>query len=261
MNSIAPYNVNLQAGLGLIDETKQLLNLWQPGMSSALLFEAALNSGQFGSMSARRLTNLVKECFAPRYLIQKGIPARLIKSALPMLTTIAGEQLFLLYTTRANQILADFIRDVYWPKYVQGYLSVSNEDARQFVLKANQIGKTQQIWSDTTIRRVSSYLTGACADFRLLESGTKSVRKILSFRIQPTTLAWLAYDLHFQGLGDNAVIHHPDWQIFGLQPEDVRQELRRLSLKGFFIIQTTADSTHISWSYENWEQLIHGLTE
>jgi hypothetical protein len=261
MTEQAPYTTQLQAGLGLIDETRQLLQLWEPGMSASLLYDSALHSGQFGSMSARRLTNIVKECFAPRYLSQKGLPARLLKAVLPLLPSFSIEQLFLLYTMRATPVLADFIREIYWPKYVQGYLSISNEDARQFVTKANQIGKTQQSWSDTTIRRVSSYLTGACADFRLLESGTKSVRKILSFRIQPTTLAWLAYDLHFQGLGDNAVIHHPDWQIFGLHPEDVRQELRRLSLKGFFIIQTTADSTHMSWNYNNWEQLIHGLTE
>jgi uncharacterized iron-regulated membrane protein len=49
--------------------------------------------------------------------------------------------------------------------------------APEFVIQANHDGRTSIAWSETTIRRVSSYLTGCCADFGLLESGAKSVRR------------------------------------------------------------------------------------
>ena len=39
------YTTQLQAGLGLIEETKQLLEVYQPGMSAPALYDAALASG------------------------------------------------------------------------------------------------------------------------------------------------------------------------------------------------------------------------
>ena len=64
-----PYTSQLGAGLGLVNETKTLLDLWSPGMSANQLHEAALESGRFPTVTARRLRNIVVECFAPRYLV------------------------------------------------------------------------------------------------------------------------------------------------------------------------------------------------
>ena len=61
-----PYTTQLQAGLGLVRETKALLEIWKPGLSSVDLYEHALSSGQFPNVTARRLRNIIAECFAPR---------------------------------------------------------------------------------------------------------------------------------------------------------------------------------------------------
>jgi hypothetical protein len=42
-----PYTTQLQAGLGLVNETKTLLDLWSPGMSANQLHQVALESGRF----------------------------------------------------------------------------------------------------------------------------------------------------------------------------------------------------------------------
>jgi hypothetical protein len=146
-------------------------------------------------------------------------------------------------------------------RYAGGQDAISTDDAKDFVVEANQNGKTIRYWSDNMIKRVSSYLTGCCADFGMLEKGRKSVRKIIPFRVQQKNIALLAYDLHFAGFGDNAVISHPDWELFGLQKEDLREEMKRLSLKGFFIIQSAGDVISIGWNYKSWEELIHAITE
>ncbi|MGV0033534.1 MAG: hypothetical protein ACNYPE_00755 [Candidatus Azotimanducaceae bacterium WSBS_2022_MAG_OTU7] len=62
------YTTQLQAGLGLVDETKLLLSLYQKDLSVNQLYEKSLNSGLFPMVSARRLRNIVLECFAPRYI-------------------------------------------------------------------------------------------------------------------------------------------------------------------------------------------------
>ena len=100
----------------------------------------------------------------------------------------------MLFTCRANPILADFIRQVYWNMYGAGYSYISNDDARDFVVRSIDDGKTHKHWSENMIRRVSAYLTGCCADYGLLEKGTRSNRKILPFRITAPVAAYLAYD-------------------------------------------------------------------
>jgi hypothetical protein len=254
------YTTQLSAGQGMIDESRMLLDLWQPDMKSSELYQTALDSGYFPNVSARRLRNIVAECFAPRFLVKKNYPAAVLKNLKNCLSSTELAQLFFLFTARANPILADFMRGVYWAKYASGQDSISNEDAKNFVVEANQNSKTIRYWSERTIQRMAGYLTGCCADFGMLEKGRKSVRKIMPFRIEPKTMALLAYDLHFSGFGDNAVISHPDWALFGLQKEDLKEEMKRLSLKGFFIIQSAGDVIRIGWSYKSWEELIHVIT-
>ena len=255
------YTTRLSAGLGVINETRLLLEIWAEGMKGPNLFKNALESGQFPSISARRLKNIINECFIRRFLVKDDYPISILKKLNAKLTSKEFSQLLYLFTARANPILADFITEVYWRKYVGGHEQIHNDESKGFVQQANNEGKTVQYWSESMIKRVSSYLTGCCADFGLLEKGRKRARKILPFRIEQKAAAFLAYDLHFSGLGDNAVITHSDWKLFGLQAEDVRDELKRLSLKGFFIIQAAGNVTRIAWNFNNWEEFINVISK
>jgi len=257
--SEALYTTQLQAGLGLTVETARLLELWEPGMSRQALLAVALDSGAFPNMSARRLRNVVTEAFAPRYLRDDGEPARILKALSGRIPPAELRQLLFLYTCRANPILADFVRDVYWARYAAGGTGVAKEDAQSFVRRAVARGRTRKIWSESTIIRVSNYLLGTCADYGLLGPLRTSARGIIPFRILPGTVSVLAHDLHFRGLGDNAILLHEDWGLFGLEKDDVLQELRRLALRGEIILQSAAAVTHIGWKYKTMEDLGDGL--
>ena len=260
---VKQYTTQLQAGLGLIEETQLLLELWQPGISTPDLYQKALESGVFPGVTARRLRNIVVECFASRYLKDiHGIqPAELLQRLNLTASAPTFRQLLFLYTCRANPILGDFVREVYWNRYMGGYETITNEDASDFVAKANEQGKTTKYWSETTQRRVAAYLTGCCADYGLLEAGRKRVRKILPFRPEAILSTVLSYDLHFAGLGDNAIVNHADWELFGLESSDVKSELKRISLRGLIIFQAAGDSIWLSWKFATWKELIDGLTE
>lgn len=257
----AVYTTQLGAGLGLVNETRALLELWSPGMTSAELHDNALKSGSFPEITARRLRNIISECFAPRYLTSNGEPALHLQKLLPKLQTSDLVQLMLIYTCRANPILSDFIREVYWSRYAGGYQEISSVDARAFVERGIDDGKTSKRWSETVIRRVSAYLTGCCADYGLLERGLRSSRRILPFRISTTTTAYLAHELHFRGIGDNAVLNHDDWKLFGLERDDVLDEMKRLSLKGLIIIQSAGDVVRVGWKQNDMEELCDVLAK
>ena len=255
------YTTQLGAGLGMVEETNALLELWSTGMTPAGLYQAALDSGRFPAVSARRLRNLVVECFGPRLLNDDGRNAEYLKILRHSLSSRELEQLLLVYTCRANAILCRFCPSVYWPAYSSGRDKLSNHDAREFVLAANQRGITSAPWSAKTIQNVAGYLTGACAEFGLLERGQKTVRRVLSFRIEPKAAIALAYDLHFSGMGDNTVIGHPDWALFGLERADVIADLRRLSLKGVFLVQTAGDVVRIGWQCKNPKELSSAISK
>lgn len=255
------YTTQLQAGLGLIEETKLLLELWEPGTTTPQLVQAALQSGHFPNIAARRLRNIIAECFAPRYLVNDGLPAGHLKRLQPHLSALELQQLMLLYTCRGNPVLADFIRQVYWERYRAGYQEISNQDARRFLESAIDHGRTAKRWSESTIRRVAGYLTGCCADYGMLDHGRKTSRRILSFHLAPKVAVFLAYDLHFAGLGDHAVLFHEDWALFGAAQADVLAEIKRMGLKGFLIAQTSSDVVTISWKYSQWELLYDAILD
>ena len=261
MNEQAFYTTQLGAGLGLISETQSLLDLWVAGMGTQDLVNSALDSGEFPNVTARRLRNIVAECFAPRYLNPEPQPALWLQKLNHRVSARAFSQLSFLYTARANLILRDFITQLYWERYASGYTEISSEDSTEFVQRGTYDGKTKKLWSESTIKRQSSYLLSACIDYQLLQPLTRAAREITPIRIDPCAIVILAYDLHLQAIADNNLINHPDWQLFGLQPEDVRDEIKRLSVHKFWIIQTAADVVSISWAYKTMEEVVDVIIE
>ena len=255
------YTTQLQAGLGLIEETRGLLNLWQPEMSVKELNQIALDSGEFPNVTARRIRNIVSECFSPRYLKPSPQPAIWLQRLNHQISARALNQLFFLYTARANQILRDFVTLLYWDRYASGYTEITNDDSLNFVERATYDGKTKKIWSETTIKRISSYLLSVCVDYGLLRTATRSSRQITAIRLEPSVVIILAYELHLEGIADNNLISHPDWQLFGLQLEDVREELKRHGVQKFWVYQSAADVISISWAYKTMEEVIDVILE
>jgi hypothetical protein len=255
------YTTKLGAGQGLIDETRVLLDLWQPNMSAKELFEVALSSGQFPRMTARRIKNLVVEGFFPRYIIEENKPAIYLKILKNSIRVQEFNQILFVYTCRLHRVLYDFVREIYWNTYSSGQDVLTIYETREFIEQANSDGKTTSPWSEKVIVRVSSYLNGTCADFGLLEHRKSGTRKIKIIRIESLVFIYFAYELHISGLGDNQVISHPDWSLFGMDRSDVLNEFKRQSLKGWWIFQSAGEATRIGWKFESMQELINVFTE
>ncbi len=254
------YTIHLSVCQGIVEESRILLDLWQPGMDASDLYQAALESGSFPSMTASRLRNMVKDGFARRYLSDNGGLPILLKSLEDTWSSREFAQLLFLYTSRTEGVLGDFVHEVYWPIYASGRETISNEEANVFVTRAVQQGKTSTPWPDSTIARMASNLTGTCGDFGLLERGSRRVRKIQPYRLEPRVGAYLAYDLHFTGHGDNKLVNHPDWGLFGMDSADVLAELKRLALRDLLILQTAGGVTRIDWRLKSTEELVDVLS-
>lgn len=260
MVAVKTYTTALAKGHGIIPETLILLNTWEPGITPVELANRAVHEGLLGKATANRVHDVVKKVFAPRYLVDSGNPAKNLKELLNSgLTPVNLQQLFLLYTARANAVLHDFIVQVYWPKYASGQQVLSTSDALAFLESAYAQGKLPKKWNENMTARIANGLCGCLADFGLLEKKKKSTRIITPIQIASLTSLYLAYELHFSGYSDDSILVQPDWQLFGLQPGlEVVRELQRVA-KDYFIVQFSGELMRISWKYQTMEEALHVL--
>ena len=147
-------------------------------MSVSALSQKALQSGLFPLVTARRLHNVVGECFAPRFLRSPGVASGLKRLA-ASLPKQEFNQLLFLHTARANLVFADFVRDVYWARLRRGAGLADARGCTRLCLECRPRRTHARIrWSDTTIKRVASYVLGCCADYGLLAHATRGPRRI-----------------------------------------------------------------------------------
>ena len=133
-----------------------------------------------------------------------------------------------------------------------------------FVLLQEQLGAPPKIvWvrrgntSNARLREVfANVLPNA---FGLLEGGTKKVRGIIPFRIDSRTVAVLAYERHFAGLSDNAVLADESWSWFGCDRQDAMSELQRWARRNLLLIQSGAELVKIDWLCKSMLEVIHGI--
>lgn len=256
------YTTQLQAGLGMIQESLDLLQIWEPGENPSQLAEKVISKGLFARATARRARNIVAEMFAPRLLSGDAQAARWLKFLLSH--GFPGEslrQLLFIYTARAQAIFADFLIEVYWRKYGAGASSLNRQDAERFVLHALDSGRMAARWSESTVKRVSGYLVGCCGDFGLLTQSRGSARAIQRFSMRTDVSLYLAHELHFFGLADAAVVQHRDWLLFGFEPGEVLARLKSIAQDGHFVVQSSGELIQISWKYKNMEDCLHALTQ
>jgi len=253
------YTTELSKGQGMIPETLAILDLWEMSMSVAELKFIAIKKGVIARATALRIKDIVGRVFAARYLCDRARPALHIKKLLDQgVPANRLNQIFLIHTARAHDVLHDFITEAYWKKYTAGATIITRQDALDFLCRAANNGIIAPRWSETMMLRVARYLTGCLTDFQMAGNDHGGQREIIPFKIQTPTVIYLSHDIHFSGFSDNALIEHPDWHLFGLEPMDVRYELERAS-NGHFITQFSGDLMRITWKHKTMEEALSGL--
>jgi Putative inner membrane protein (DUF1819) len=256
------FTTQLQAGLGMINETLALLRLWEAGDTPARLAERATSTGVFARTTARRARNIVVEMFAPRYLATGDQPAGRLKMLLDAGQALDDlSQMFFLHTSRAQAIFGEFVTTAFWPHYSSGAVRLGRQHAESFIRRALDDGRMRKRWTESTIRRVSGYLISCCADFGLLTRTSRVERAIQRFAIRPAVALYLAHDLHFAGVSDAAVLSHGDWKLFGLDPSEVVDQLKTLAHDGHVLVQAGGDIVQLTWKYRSMEDCIRALPQ
>jgi hypothetical protein len=262
MTTAPHYTTNLSKAQGMVTETLELLELWEPGMTVGELKSRVRATGALGKATQVRVDDLVGRAFAQRYLIEGGKPAQWLRHLL-MSRVSRGllRQLTLIYTARANLILHDFISEVFWFKYSSLVGEVTKQDARDFIDRAVSRGALEKRWSESMVERVTRYLLGTLVDFELIASNQFGQRQIRPVFIMPETIVFLAYELHFASTDDQEIVRHRDWGLFGLLPADVIASLEKVATHGHLFIQHSGAFVRVEWKYQTMEEMLDALTQ
>jgi len=254
------YNTNLSKAQGLVSETIELLELWQPGMTAADLKARVKETGALGRATDTRLSDVVTRGFGQRYLIDDGKPAGWLKRLLELgVNRSALRQMFLIYTARHNPIFHDFITSVFWRKAASNTGEVTKADTCDFLERAVLTGHISPRWADSMMERVPRYLLGALEDFQMISENRHGRRQTTPPSILSETALFLAYELHFHPMDDRELTKHPDWALFGLMPTDVIAVLEREATKDHIQLQNAGQILRIEWKYPDMNHVINAI--
>lgn len=250
------YNSDLLKGTGMIQETLQLLRVYQPDMSKDQMTKQAIESNILVKASNMRIKDIVEIIFYKRYVNDSPIAPVYLQTLINNVSKLdVTIQLLLIYTARSSKILNDFILQVFWPEVNRSNKELDPSTAMKFIDNLIRHGELSTNWSDTTKRRVASHIISTLVDFRFLNKD-KTVKPIF---LLDTTANYLAHELHFRGLSDNAVVESEEWKLFGYSKLDTIKHLERLSFQGYFILQNSGEIIKINWSYKNMEEFTHAI--
>jgi hypothetical protein len=252
------YNSDLLKGTGLIQETMVLIDLYRAGMSKQDLINQVLEFNPLAKEHENRTKDIINHTFYRRFL-KDGESAVLeiqtLRNNYVSLEVVS--QIIFIATCRANLILFDFVTEIFQPLAKNGTPILPDKAAFNFIEAAIRDGRIPNKWADSTKQKVSEHMNACLIDFKL----TDRSKKILPFYINDLTANYWIHKQHFDGLSDAAIIELDEWNLFGLDRQDVLNLMHRLSLAGSFVYQHSGELIKITWNYKSMNEFINGITK
>ncbi|RMD65905.1 DUF1819 family protein [Candidatus Parcubacteria bacterium] len=216
----ATYTTRLIKGGGLLPQMRTLVRLWHEDTDASAVIAYVEQHGLLGRVSHRRIKDVVRRVFIPRYV--EGNPPQAWRflqafedNAAPVSVV---RPLYYFYAARAEMVMGDFVRLALYERYISGLATVRVEDALHFITEAESEGRITEPWSESVRLRVARHLLAALRDFGILEG--RAHKRIAAPYLSVLSFAHMAFLLTQERRGA-AVFDHPDWRLFLLRPATV----------------------------------------
>ena len=249
------YNSDLLKGTGLIQETIQLIDYYEPGISKQDFTAKVLDFNTLGKAHENRIKDIVHHVFYRRYFIdgeETVLELQTLRSKYISLEQLS--HILLMITAKANPILFDFIVEVYHKEKKKGEQYLPSKSALEFIELAIKEGRIERSWAKSTKQKVSEHMIASLIDFKLIDRS----KLLLPQFIDDFVFNYWLHKLHFSGVADNNLMAHPDWQLWGIEPQEWIFIVNRLSYKGFFVFQYSGELMQITWNYKSMKEFING---
>jgi len=244
----------------MIEETRLLLEHWQPGETLDGFTQRVHVKGLLGKSTAYRTRDIVRRVFALRFLRPSDKPARILQHLLSsgMRGRVFAE-LLLVFAARKDPLIYDFTVREYWPAVRRGRSVLGTDSVLSFLTEAHYDGRLDNQWSEKVSIKVSRGVLGLLRDVGFLREVVRGRREIVNYRMTDEGAAILARELYESGVTDSSLCNHPDWGLFGMTPSEVVERLDGLGEHRGVIVQRAGSVVHFTWVAKSIEELIDVL--
>ena len=129
----------------------------------------------------------------------------------------------LLHTARQDRLLYDFVQQVIVPRWYSGMYKVIRSDVQGFLDKAQEEHSEVLGWSYTTRQRLSNSVLTVLRDCRLLKG--EANKHIVAPYVPIQVAHHLIHLLIAEGVAEENMAQHPDWQLWLWDEEQVRKAI------------------------------------
>ncbi len=260
MSTDRRYTIALCKGAALVDETRTLLQHWTPGEEIGHFADRVLCENVLARTTAYRTRDIVRRVFARRFLFPTDKPARCLKRLANKKShrSLFTEVLFL-YAARADRLLFDFTTHVFWPACRRKRSILTTDDVVAFLAEAADEGRIEHPWSVEVQVKIARGVLSTLRDVGFLREEHRGQREIVPYHLSDEGVAYLAHELHDDGLSDSAMCDHPDWKLFGLDRGRVLVRLDNLAEDKGMLVQRAGSVVRITWTQTSVEDLVDGL--
>jgi len=248
-------------GMPSLDEIQALLLAWLSEEAPTDFADRVQREGILTKQTARRVQDLVLQIFQPWFLKPDDRGAQWLKA----LVEAGGDrqtlnELVFLYKARSEAVLYDFTLKRFWPACHDGDLYLRTSDVEDFLVEAQEEGRTTKRLSRQTQERLAQGIFRALTEVGFLSDEKRYAREYIPYRASDFAVTYLAYDLHLAELPDGIMVEHSDWGLFGLAREDTLGRLDGLDERAGLIVQQAGSVVSITWLHGTMDEVIDAYT-
>jgi hypothetical protein len=258
---IRKYTTAISKGAAMIEETRRLLEYWEPGEDADAFAKRVQEQGLVGSATAYRTKDILRRVFAPRLLRPTDNPARLLKKiTLSRLPARTFNELLFVYIARFDPLVYDYTTQEYWPSVRRGKKVAETDSFLSFLSGAMIDGRLDSQWSDKVSVRIARCVLALYRDIGFLKEAKRGRKEVADFRATDEGVALLARELNESGVTDSSIHQHPDWGLWGMSGPGVLERLDGIGEHRGLILQRAGSVVHLTWVVKSMEELIDVLS-
>jgi len=261
INTKPKYSTAISKGAGMLEETRRLLEQWNPNEHLDVFTRRVQEEGLLGNSTAYRTRDLVRRVFAHRFLKPSDKPARILQRVLKSgLSGRVFTELLFLFTARRDPLVYYFTIQEYWPAVRRGRTVMDTDPFLSFLSAAHYDGRLDNQWSDKVSVRIARCVLGLLRDVGFLREVVRGRREVVDYRMSDEGAVIMARDLSEAGVTDSSLCDHPDWSLFGMTPSEILEKLDRIGESRGLIVQRAGSVVHFTWVVKSIEEQIDVLS-
>jgi hypothetical protein len=240
------FTVNIQKGGAMLEDTRQVIDLWDDGAEPAANLRRIAATNLLGKTSRKRTNDVLLRIIGPRYVAPgpQVIPALRSLQDDPR----AFREACFYETSRDEQLLAAFAEGPIFAWYSEGRIGVTVEEVKAWLVTISASGKLPEL-TDAVRTKVARGLLAALRDFSVLRGAVR--KEFNSPGMSPKGFAYVAYREFEQGISARALVESTIWRRWLLDARWVNELFIQVDRLGLLHYSRAGSAVRIDWRAAN----------